>query len=100
MPRKRSATTSRRQEDDNRRVRLDLVRPIDHLPTPGVTYAHPDCYASGFAGCSQEISAEHFMSESVLRLLLRDERGVFVRGFEWAPPGKWIRPETLTAKVL
>jgi hypothetical protein len=46
------------------------------------------------------MSKEHFMTHCVLQGLGDDPRGIFVRGFAWAPEGRWLQPETLVSPIL
>jgi hypothetical protein len=40
------------------------------------------------------------MSHCVLQGLGDDPRGIFVRGFAWAPAGRWLQPERLASPIL
>lgn len=54
-----------------------------------------DCWASCLGGCSDKVSREHVVSQS----LFRDDE-VMVQGFSWCPQLKKIGISSLTAKIL
>lgn len=68
-------------------------------PAPQTRYSHPHCYLSGTQDCSLDLSAEHYISRSVLEALGNE---VFVDGARWLPPGvrRQIGINRLTAKML
>ena len=51
-------------------------------PPPFTKNSHTDCYAASLADCSAERSREHYVSESLLRELNRDD-DLRVGGFPW-----------------
>jgi hypothetical protein len=55
------------------------------------------CYAAQLLDCDGRISAEHYVSEALLR---RFKRGFTVEGPSWATVAKRVGPAALTAKVL
>jgi hypothetical protein len=48
-------------------------------------HKHPKCYAAALGNCSETISSEHFLSESVLTLLNKGD-GFKVSGLPWQTP--------------
>lgn len=63
-------------------------------------YSHPSCYAGSLNDCSHDISREHYISSSVLKLLSQKNK-FGARGFHWLPPGDNLAsPEAFTAKIL
>jgi hypothetical protein len=68
-------------------------------PPPRTGYAHPRCYLAGTNDCSNRISAEHYMSKSVLAAI---GTTVGIDGAPWLPPGEQreIGIDRLTAKIL
>jgi hypothetical protein len=83
----------------DRELRTETIRPWRNLRT-AADHRHADCYARAAGYCSTKLSAEHFLSSVMLETLMVDYRGLFIRGVPWADGGRWVRPETLTAKVL
>ncbi len=68
-------------------------------PSPISGYAHPKCYMAFTEDCSQEISAEHYISLSVLNAMGKE---IMVSGMPWQNPGtsNSFGKNSLTAKVL
>jgi len=65
-------------------------------------YAHPDCYAAELEECSTQISKEHYVSNTVLRLISLGEPCVLVRNLRFQSP-ETLEPigiSNLVAKVL
>jgi hypothetical protein len=60
------------------------------------------CYASPLGGCSGKLSAEHFLSDSLLRKITEEGEPLQVSKFPWLAPGetKTISPDNLKAHVL
>src|SRR5437870_1394313 len=52
---------------------------------------HPECYARGLGGCSQEMSGEHYVSKSILELVEnragKKSKSVRVTGLSFQQPG-------------
>ncbi len=59
-------------------------------------YDHLKCFAAGTRCCGQKLTAEHYISESVLRVFLGDKAAV--SGFVF--PDKTVGISALTAKIL
>jgi len=75
-------------------------RPPTLIPPPPRTgHAQAGCYLSTTMDCSPDLSAEHYMSRSVLEAL---GNVVAVDGVPWLPRGetKIIAIDSLTAKIL
>jgi hypothetical protein len=68
-------------------------------PGPGTGHAQSGCYLASTMDCSRDISAEHYMSRSVLEVF---GDTVAVDGVPWLPPGtqKEIGINNLAAKIL
>jgi len=69
---------------------------------PNNTYAHPSCYAAELSDCSTQISKEHYVSDSILRLVSLGEPSVLVRNLRFQSP-ETLEPKgisNLVAKVL
>lgn len=65
-------------------------------------FQNPDCYARGLGECSAELSAEHGVSEAVLRTIAgKGQRAIEVRGFPWLKAGsRRIGIKNMVSKVL
>lgn len=80
-----------------------------HKPYSGVIpaahevgYAHPDCFLRESNDCSEKISAEHYISKSILNAIRGAEKLVKFGGAAWLPGGRerLLPPEALTCKML
>jgi hypothetical protein len=63
-------------------------------------YSHPDCYAKALTDCSRDLSREHYVSESILKLL-GDVH--VISNASWLTPGAQSRPlpsKALGSKIL
>jgi len=70
-------------------------------PPASVTgHCHPRCYLGSTSDCSADISAEHYVSQSVLELIA--DRALLVGGFPWLPSDqrREISIRSLTANIL
>jgi hypothetical protein len=65
------------------------------------SFKHPKCYASALGGCSKTVTAEHFVSRSVLEFLC-DGFDVEFKGFPWqeGDRARCPSPASLTGKML
>lgn len=63
------------------------------------TYSHPKCYLRGLGDCSEKISGEHHMSESILNLM-NNGRPTRVRGYPFASGPIYLSPAAQVSKVL
>jgi len=71
------------------------------IPVGDVTsFRHEGCYLGATANCSRQISREHFVSQSVLRLI--NEKHVKITGAPWLSAGKSqaLSIDNLAANVL
>jgi hypothetical protein len=68
-------------------------------PPPRTGYANCKCYLSATNDCSQKISREHYISDTVLQAI---PGPLFVSGASWQPQGgsQEMRRNNLTAKIL
>jgi hypothetical protein len=69
---------------------------------PSTGYSNQKCYARLLNDCSTKISAEHFVSKSVLELVFSEDKEIILSGASWMPQGesKRISIKNLRAKVL
>ncbi len=75
--------------------RLLPITPLITRPS-ATNYSHPKCYARCLNDCSDQISAEHAISRSIL-----DTFGAIeVNGYSWQEGAKRLPSEALTAKIL
>jgi len=69
---------------------------------PKTGFRHPRCYFRHFGDCSKTLTAEHFFTHAILRLL--DEDGhLWITGYPWQPIGEEHRsfsPKSLVSKIL
>lgn len=63
-------------------------------------YAHPGCYLSADMNCSEDISREHFISESILEIINISNGGLVVSGFPWLRAPKDLPPRALASNIL
>lgn len=66
------------------------------------SFAHSHCYAAELGGCSTQISREHYVSDSILRLVSLGQPSVLVRNLKFQTP-ETLEPKginNLVAKVL
>ena len=93
--------------DSTGRIR-GIVKPVRITPPQG-SHQNPRCYAAPLGGCSAKISAEHYVSDGLLRDILDVMKGrrpgtpVFeVRHAKWLPEGETSRVvgRRIEAKVL
>lgn len=78
-----------------------FYRPVPSLRPPGeaTRHVHGKCYLRASRNCSTDISGEHPLSASVLRLI--DERNIKVRGTSWAGDSvKEVSIESLKSSIL
>jgi hypothetical protein len=70
-------------------------------PLPATGIALPACYAASLDDCSLKLSREHFVSESLLDELNRDN-DLRVSGLKWQEAGqeKVLSPKALASKIL
>jgi hypothetical protein len=70
-------------------------------PPPQTGHAHPGCYASCLNDCSEKLSREHFVSESLLEKL-NELGGLRVQGLSWMKGGesKALPPSAMASKIL
>lgn len=70
-------------------------------PAPRVHFANPACYASRLWDCSRKMSAEHPVSESVLKTLTAGKLHVGVTGHRWQREAfQTVGIASLASKVL
>jgi hypothetical protein len=64
-------------------------------------HAHSGCYATALGDCGSKLTREHYVSESLLNELNRDNN-LRVAGFPWQTAGqeKVLRPNALASKIL
>jgi hypothetical protein len=90
-------------------ARICCMMPDGHLhrrvrnfapPGPITNFAHPKCYLRTSRNCGSQISGEHLLSGTVLRLL--DESQIRLRGAPWLPDGEIAdsRPQDFKANIL
>lgn len=88
--------------------RIAALKAVHHpRSTPSVTtpsrpvtgFAHPKCYAGALNDCSEQISREHYFSESVLELI---GNSIEVSGMPWQQESDLasLSPASLAAKHL
>ena len=79
--------------------RLRKQRPSLRPPGPKTGYSHPRCYLRGCNDCSQQISREHYISQSILAQLGETIRGA---GMPWLKPGEIFEASvgSLAANIL
>lgn len=66
-------------------------------------YGHPDCFLNETLDCSKKISAEHYISRSVLNAIRKGEdKLIRFSGAAWLPKGseRLLPPEALACKML
>lgn len=66
-------------------------------------YSRQGCYAAFFNDCGSKLSKEHYLSESILKILNQKERGgLRVGGLPWQEGdiSQPISPKSLTARIL
>ena len=70
-------------------------------PPPATGNTLPACYAAPLVDCSLKLSREHFVSESLLNELNRDD-DLRVSGLRWQQEGqqKVLSPNALASKIL
>jgi hypothetical protein len=68
-------------------------------PPPQTHYANPNCYLSYTRDCSKDISAEHYVSKSVLEAF---GKNIVIEGTPWLSVGekREVGINSLTAKIL
>lgn len=54
-------------------------------PAPKSNYSHPQCFLSSSSDCSEKISREHYLSESVLKAYSPNGKSINVKGVHWKP---------------
>src|SRR5216684_3130399 len=54
-------------------------------PPPPTGHSQSGCYLSTSHNCSHDLSAEHYFSKSVLKII--EEAAVFIGGVPWLPVG-------------
>ncbi len=71
-------------------------------PLPKTGYSNPKCYASGLNDCSDEISKEHFLSKSVVKLINIKGKKMKISGPKWIPDNTemYIGINSLGSKTL
>jgi hypothetical protein len=70
-------------------------------PSPVTGRSLEACYASALRDCSEKISREHYVSESLLRYLSGANGGVAVSGLPWLHgEEKVLPPNALASKIL
>jgi hypothetical protein len=78
-------------------------KPVSITPKGELTkISRQQCYANITANCSEKISREHCVSETVLKTLADEKYVISVSGMSWVPSGqtKAVGISSLTAKVL
>lgn len=55
-----------------------------HIPRPKTGFQHPRCYFRQLRDCSKTLTAEHFFTHAILRLLDGDGQ-LWITGFPWQP---------------
>ena len=73
-----------------------------YIPFKKNGYSHPRCYLSTTKGCSNKISREHYISESLLNKIERQNKTVDVCGLAWLPKEqlKSVGKSSLTSNIL
>jgi hypothetical protein len=73
------------------------------LPKGPITgHAHPDCFLSATSDCCRKISAEHYISQSILRSIRKgEEKLIRFSGAAWLKgEERLLSPTALTSKIL
>ena len=71
-------------------------------PLPKTEFSNPRCYARALHDCTRKMSREHFISESVLKIIEVPNKGMTISGPNWLTEGEErnISLASLTSKVL
>lgn len=69
-------------------------------PPPRTGYANPACYLRDDADCGTQMSREHFISESILKIIQVANGELLVQGFPWLKSPRRLSPNALASRIL